>query len=90
MRTIHKHQLKPGGTKVSTFERLKFLHVAAQHNEPCVWVEVNTLEREQVVNYLTVPTGGTPPACGRYLGTAQLDGGSLVFHVYVEPGPVTA
>lgn len=87
MRTIHKYPLAPGAAQVSTYEGVRFLHVDTQHDEPVVWAEVNTLERERLVTIHAVPTGGSVPAGTDYLGTFQLAGGNLVFHAYAEAKP---
>lgn len=84
MRTVHKYVLAQVVNRVSTFESAKFLHVANQHDHVTVWAEVNTLERECMRTLHVVGTGGEVPVGTGYVGTALMDEGRFVFHVYAE------
>lgn len=84
MRTVHKYVLSNPQNAVSTYERARFLHVANQHDQITVWAEVNTMERECRRTLHIVGTGGEVPAGTEYVGSALMDGGRFVFHVYVK------
>ena len=61
----------------------KILCVQAQHEIPCLWALVDPQEKPELRVFRTYGTGhkiiGDP---GHYIGTYQLDGGRLVFHVF--------
>jgi hypothetical protein len=59
------------------------LDVQAQRNTPCVWVQVEPDEPLVERTFYTHGTGHTVDAkAGRHLGTYQLHGGGLIFHVF--------
>ncbi len=66
----------------------KPLCVQVQDSGPCLWALVNEHEETQVdFEVRTVGTGHpltTGEALAKYVGTYQLDGGRLVFHVFVR------
>jgi len=82
MKAVHKYVLNDVEQGVSTFERAKFLHVANQREQICLWAEVNTLERECVRTVYVVGTGGEVPSGTTYIGSALMADGDFVFHVY--------
>lgn len=85
MKTIHKYVLETNATKLSTYEGVRWLHAAEQHDEITVWAEVNTLERECLRTLHVVGTGQPiPTEAKQYLGSAPVAGGHYVFHVYAE------
>jgi hypothetical protein len=84
MNTVHKYVLQTPVSSVDTYEGARFLHVANQHEQICVWAEVNTLERECVRTLFIVGTGHEVPKGADYIGSALVDGGSFVFHIYAE------
>jgi hypothetical protein len=84
MRTIHKYPLTDVITDVPTFERVRFLHVDNQREVITVWAEVNTLERERQCRLHLVGTGHDVPPNATHIGSALVDGGNFVFHVYAE------
>lgn len=85
MRTIYKYTIQPeeGPFKIMIPEGATVLCAQAQHGEVCVWAEVQT-ENGPAPRYFEVfGTGHRIPLGKRkYLGTVQLEEGSLVFHVY--------
>ena len=83
MRTIHKYVLDTMTNSISTYEGAKVVHVADQHNQATVWLEVNTLERECMRTLHVVGTGYEIPG-GTHVGSLLSAGGHLVFHVYDE------
>lgn len=87
MKTIHKYVLgehRGPIQAVSTYERARFLHVENRGGQIAVWAEVNTLERETMRTMHVVPTGGHVPSRTEYVGTALLEDGAFVLHVYAE------
>ena len=62
------------------------LTVQCQNGKPCIWARVDTSAESEFRAFRTYGTGHPihhPP--GRYVGTYQLIGGALVFHVFEEP-----
>lgn len=62
----------------------RFLSVQTQNNEPQIWFWVDTEAEKEPYPVRVVGTGHQAPGYnqGIYRGTFQLDGGSLVFHVF--------
>lgn len=83
MRTIHKYVLEERTSDISTYEGAKVVHVAEQHGQVTVWLEVNTLQRECMRMLHVVGTGYEIPG-GAHVGSLLTAGGHLVFHVYDE------
>ena len=85
--TIWKYELRPDGATVGIPEGFKVLDVQVQHKTVCVWALVDP-EAEQVSTTFRVYGTGhdLPPevAAMEYVGTFQLHGGSLVFHVFMS------
>lgn len=84
MKTIHKYVLSDVRNEVGTYEGAQFVHVANQHEQITVWVEVNTLARECMRTLHVVGTGGEVPPGARHVGSALMADGHFVFHVYAE------
>lgn len=56
-----------------------------QHEKICVWYRCdpdNTLERDRRTIAIVGTGNPAPSSEGRYLGSAFLQGGALVFHVF--------
>jgi len=91
-KTIWKFQLQPQpGTpiaKVQMPQDAVILTAAAQGDSICVWAETNQLNQGNAKDvFFEVYGTGHDMICDeqvgrRYIGTAFLYGGSLVFHVY--------
>jgi hypothetical protein len=64
----------PGGAQILT--------VQAQNDTPCVWALVDPEAPKQTHHFRVYGTGHPIDEPGQYLGTFQLYGGSLVFHVF--------
>lgn len=65
----------------------RILTVAAQYDRPCVWAEVNPDASPETRQFRL---SGTGHALGNdeglpYVGTFQLYGGMLVFHLFERP-----
>lgn len=63
----------------------KVLSVQVQRGEPFVWALVDANQRKMARHYFFVLGTGNPidfEVTGTFLGTIQLHGGDLVFHVW--------
>lgn len=90
MKTIHKKTLAVADLQqVAVPEGAGFLSVQVQNGTICLWYSCDTDRREP--SYRKVAMAGTGHDANhceglRFLGTVQLAGGALVFHVFVENG----
>lgn len=84
--TIYKYPIKVTDRQtVSIPGSAKLLTVQVQNGIPCVWAHIrdeSDLPRERTL--VTYGTGHPAPLTNMdvYLGTYQLEGGALVFHVF--------
>lgn len=85
METIYKYQLE------TTDEQLiempigaEILTVQTQNGTPCIWAKVNTKNANFKYQFRIFGTGHPIESDfrGKYIGTYQLSGGALIFHVY--------
>jgi hypothetical protein len=62
------------------------LTVQVQHGTPCMWALVDT-EKPLETRHFRLAGTGHPIAqdISRYLGTFQVDGGNLIFHLFEMP-----
>lgn len=70
----------------------KLLDLQVQHGVPCLWVMVDPNEIKLKRKIFIYGTGHTIPSRRRkdqYLGSYQLDGGSLVFHAFMMNADTT-
>ena len=59
------------------------LTVQVQNGTPCLWARVDPAAPTTPRKIITHGTGHpVPETTGRYIGTYQIDGGALVFHVF--------
>lgn len=58
------------------------LSVREQDNRPCMWAKVDTQAKLTTRSFSLVGTGHSVPAESKYLGTAHLDEGHLVVHLF--------
>lgn len=84
MKTIYKYEISPG---IESFEMpvgAEVLTVQAQNDKPYLWALVDTTEKAVEMRKFGVYGTGhnMPQEPGEYVGTFQLHGGSLVFHVF--------
>lgn len=83
MSTIWKFPVKPGAFSLRLPNRAEFLSVQPQQGVPMAWFRVSSGDgsgpRER--HFHAYPTGGTLEDTDRYLGTFQMHGGELVFHL---------
>lgn len=88
MRQIYKYELSPNSPQsIELPEGAEILTAQGQHGRSvCLWALVDT-ERPTEKRYLEVFATGEPVHVDmgverRYIGTAQLEGGSLIFHIF--------
>lgn len=82
MKEIWKFELAPEQT-IFMPKGAKILCVQTQFNRPVLWAEVNTKNSVEARNFRAYATGQTlPDNHGDYIGTFQIEGDSLVFHIY--------
>lgn len=84
--TIYKYPLLGlGDQRVAINGLVKLLCVQTQFNAPMLWALVDSSSSDVTeIRLLTYGTGHSITRAGdEYLGTYQIHGGSLVFHVFV-------
>ena len=86
MKTIHKYPLQvKQETLIPMNEHAQILTVQMQNQVPCLWVLTDT-EKPLVTKAIELyGTGHDVPdsdTARTYIGTFQMHGGSLVFHVF--------
>lgn len=82
MTTVYKYELQPVTTEVELTVGAQTLCVQLQKGRPCVWVKLDPNAPKIVRRFHIVGTGHTLPESCCYVGTFQLEGGALVFHVF--------
>lgn len=87
MRKIFKYQLKVDDVQMVEMPKgSTVLCVQVQGETPCIWAEVDPKADKICRAFVTYGTGhqmDDGPA-KHYVGTYQLRGGALVFHVYTD------
>lgn len=81
MTKIYKYILNPE-TSLNLPASAKILHVAAQHDDICLWALVDTTLIPIERHFITLPTGATVPDNAQHLGTSLLYDDTLVFHTF--------
>jgi hypothetical protein len=87
VKTIFKYPLTTDAPFVVTPVGAQILCVQVQRGTPCLWALVERdapLERRHFMIY---GTGHPHDGGGVYVGTYQLEGGALVFHVFERGRP---
>lgn len=86
MKSIWKYELLPNITNmipVEMPEGAEILTVQNQNGNACVWAMVNTEAMKTTRVFEVYGTGHQLlPYEKKYIGTFQIDGGALVFHVF--------
>ena len=84
-REIWKFPLRDSLNKVPLSVGAKVLHVHAQGNDICLWALIEPEAAREFRRFTVYGTGHSmPDDPGVYIGTAHLQGGALVFHVFEE------
>jgi hypothetical protein len=82
MRSIWKFKLRPYADVMMPIGA-KPLSVHGQSDEICLWAEVNTEANHEARRFVIVGTGHQiPQDAGAFIGSALLDDGRYVFHVF--------
>lgn len=86
--TIWKYQLIVGDRQAIALPKgAKLLSIQIQYGIPCLWALVEPKAPKELRKILTRGTGQEFDSANLvFLGTYQLSGGSLVFHVFEEVG----
>ncbi len=87
MITIYKYQLGVVDSQtVSMPTNAQILTVQVQNGIPCIWAAVDPDAQTQIRTFHTYGTGHAVNTSVElfYIGTYQLHGGGLVFHVWEE------
>ncbi len=86
MLTIWKYPVSLGQFELEMPGDSAVLSVQVQNNEPVMWVVADPEATKRPFRFVTIPTGGNvPEGSGRFIGTFQLAGGALVFHLCELP-----
>ena len=89
-RTIWKYELQITDTQtIEMPEGAMILTVQTQANKPCLWALVNPDSKIETRTFITYGTGHTIEEIrdyvgNYYIGSYQIDGGILVFHVFED------
>ena len=80
---IHKYPLKVADhQEIDMPLGARILCVQVQGGIPCLWAEVSPESAPESRLIVTYGLGNPMGSHAAYVGTYQLDGGSLTFHVY--------
>ena len=86
MKTIWKYTLTPSSQKVQMPIEAKLLYVSEQHGEICIWAEVEDNLPTEERTFEVYGTGHSileeAFISRKYIGTAKMDNGTYIFHVY--------
>lgn len=83
MLTIWKYELNPQILFYDLPRGAKILSAREQNNKICFWAAVDTDQPNEPRKMMVFGTGHVMPAEPmRFVGTAHLGGGALIFHVY--------
>lgn len=84
--TIHKAVLKPADVQeIMVPEGAEMLSAREQFDDICVWYRCDPSRRLRPRKLAIVGTGHpAPDESGRFLGTASLHGGQLMFHIFEQ------
>jgi len=91
MITIYKYPIPAGNGEFGHVmpERAKILTVQTQKNVGHLWALIDTDRADQVRKFSTRGTGHLADNLGAYIGSYQIDGGNLVFHIFdCGPDPI--
>ena len=86
-RRVYKYPLGPLGDWITVQmpDKAEVLCVQVQNGVTCLWARVTVGGPPVIRHFRVAGTGhGLGEELGRYVGTIQLHGGSLVFHVFED------
>lgn len=83
MKTIFKYELPINDTAyVPMPAGAKILSAQVQNERPCIWAEVDSDAAIEMRLIIVHGTGHPVLQHGEFIGTIQIDGGRLVFHIF--------
>lgn len=83
MNAVWKYTLQGPVTMLEMPLGAKVLSLQVQDNQPQIWALVDPAQFKVKRTFLAVPTGGEFESAGmKYVGTFQINNGSLVFHIF--------
>ncbi len=84
MKTIWKYKINPDNN-LEIPQGGIVLSVQTQEDQPCMWVLVDSFNKNELRKFKAYGTGHQlPENSGKYIGTFQVENGSLVFHLFEE------
>lgn len=85
MNAIWKYPLQGPSVTLEMPRGARILDLQTQHNVPTIWALVDPTEFKVRRTFHAVATGGEFSQAGlSYVGTFQINGGGLVFHIFEE------
>lgn len=85
MKTIWKFPIKVTDQQVLQVPQdAQLLSVQMQGDQPCIWALVDPEAQKRPCTVQVFGTGHPVASEGAFLGTFQMHGGSLVFHVFFK------
>jgi hypothetical protein len=86
MQTIFKFVLKNEVAEVEMPVGAQILHVAEQHNDICIWAQVDSEAAKETRYFIIYGTGHRMMNCEhKFIGTMLTAGGHLVWHLFELP-----
>lgn len=85
MKTIHKYVITPKKLLLEMPKGAEILTVQSQHESACIWALVDSEAPLEDRHFDVVGTGQPIEETGikrKYIGTFQLGGGALVYHLF--------
>lgn len=85
MKSIYKYTLTPAEMQnIELPEGAEILTTQTQNGEICIWAMVNPDAKKVIRTFTVIGTGWRiiTESNLKYIGTVQLEGGALVFHVF--------
>jgi len=82
---IHKFAVTPGPFKLTLPKRARVLTVQMQYDQPQMWALLDQNDFKVERSFAIVPTGAGVDATYddlAYVGTFQMQGGALVWHLF--------
>ena len=85
MKTIWKFPMPAASIRLRMPVGAEILCVQMQHGVPCFWAIVDPEAERENREFFVLGTGQELGEVGKYLGTFQLQGGDIVFHLFEAP-----
>lgn len=84
MKTIWKYELPyEDNFSIQMPKAAKILDVQVQHEKPCIWALVDDYADTETRTFFLFGTGHpVKPFNVKYIGTFQMKGGALVYHLF--------